>query len=228
MDTRRAFLALAFGAAGAAMARGNGSAQSVGEQPQGQAPQGDSLEDRGAPTGRTGAATRGARSLDGELALDLVAPLRGVGLTSVDQPELCYLMSGRTTQPMRLAISTPGEARPLADFELPRGQPAALGIVRLRDHGVRLAANRLCVWSVTLVLDPRAPSQDLVGSALIRYRPNPSALQAADRQAPAALARAGFWYDAVALAERSQAADRGTALAALFRQAELPAVKTGL
>ena len=223
MDTRRAFFALTFGAVGAAMLRQPGSAQSAAQQ-QGQAVPEDSLQDRGAPTGRTGAATRGARSLDGELALDLVAPLRGVGLTSIDQPELCYVMSGSSMQPVRLAISTPGRARPLADFPLPRIQPSELGIVRLRDHGVRLAANQLCVWSVTLVLDAHAPSQDLVGSALIRYRPNRSV-----PQAPAALARAGYWYDAVALAERSQNADHGTALAALLRQADLPtAVRTGL
>ncbi len=232
MDTRRAFFGLAFGAAGAVMLRQTGSAQSVdgqrqGGQQQDQAMQGDGLQDRGAPTGRTGAATRGGRSVDGGLALDLVAPLRGVGLTSVDQPELCYVLSGRTVQPVRLTISTPGQARPLANLELARAQSSDLGIVRLRDHGVRLAPNQLCVWSVTLTLDPRAPSQDLVGSALIQYRPDALALQKANRQTLpepriAALARAGYWYDAVTLAERSQNIDKGTALASLFRQADLP------
>ena len=38
---------------------------------------------------------------------------------------------------------------------------------------------------------------------------------------PDALVRAGYWYDAVALAVRSQDGDGGAALAWLFRQAEL-------
>ena len=218
MVTRRAVLSLTFGAAGAAMTPASG-------QQQGQVREEGGLRDRGAPTGRTGAATRGARSADGELTLDLVAPLRGVGLTSTDQPDLCYVLSGRVAQPMRLAISTRGQARPLANLELPRGRPAGLGIVRLRDHGIRLAPNLLCVWSVTLAVDPRAPSQDLVGTALIQHRPGVAALEAAreaslDRRIDA-LARAGYWYDAVALAVRSQDSDHGAALALLFRQADL-------
>ena len=216
------FLSLAFGAAGTALTRRAGSAQPADGQQQSQAGNEGSLRDRGTPTGRTGAATRGA---DGDLTLDLVAPLRGVGLTSADQPELCYVLSGRTAQPMRLAISTPGQARPLANLELPRGWPSGLGVIRLRDHGIRLAPNLLCAWSLTVAVDPRAPSQDLVGSALIQYRPGSLALEAT-REASLeprvdALVRAGYWYDAVALAKRSRDSDHGTALARLLRQAEL-------
>lgn len=215
VGTRRAFVGWSFGAAVAAAAR------RAGGQQQGQAGEGG-LRDRGAPTGRTGAATRGA---DGELMLDLVAPLRGIGLTSADQPELCYLLSGRAA-PARLAISTPGQARPLATLDIPRVQPSGLGVVRLRDHGVRLAPDLLCVWSVTVAADPRAPSRDLVGTALVQYRPGGPALQAAAREASPdrrvdALVRAGYWYDAVALAVRSRDSDNGAALARLFQQAEL-------
>lgn len=218
MGTRRMLLGLTFGAAAARRA-------AAAAQPTGQAGGEGGLRDRGAPTGRTGAATRGARSGDGELTLDLVAPLRGVGLTAADQPELCYLLSNRTARPMRLAISTPGQARPLANLELPRGWPSGLGVIRLRDHGIRLAPNLLCAWSLTVAVDPRAPSQDLVGSALIQYRPGSLALEAT-REASLeprvdALVRAGYWYDAVALAKRSRDSDHGTALARLLRQAEL-------
>lgn len=230
MDTRRAFLGLALGAGGAALVPRTGCAQFTGgQQQQSQAPNDDSLQDRGAPTGRTGAATRGARSIDGEMALDLVAPLRGVGLTSVAQPELCYILTGRTDRPLRLAISIPGQARPLANFALPPTRNSDLGVVRLREHGVRLAPNQLCIWSVSLVLDPRAPSHDLVGTALIQYQLDGLAVAAANREAApeqrvARLVRAGYWYDAVALAERSQDTDNGAVLAALFKQAKLPVV----
>jgi len=219
MGTRRMLLGLTFGAAAARRA-------AAAAQPTGQAGGEGGLRDRGAPTGRTGAATRGARSGDGELTLDLVAPLRGVGLTAADQPELCYLLSNRTARPMRLAISTPGQARPLANLALPHAPPPGLGVIRLRDHGTRLPPNLLCVWSVTVAFDPRAPSQDLVGSALIQYRPGDPALSAAGGDALpgriAALADAGYWYDAVALAEQNQGSDHGAALAALFKQANLP------
>jgi len=230
MGNRRAFLSLAFGATGAALARRAGWAQSAGSQQQGQTGNEGGLRDRGAPTGRTGAATRGA---EGELTLDLVAPLRGIGLTSAEQPELCYILSGRTVQPMRLAISTPGQARPLANLELQRGRASGLGVIRLRDHGIRLIPDLLCAWSLTVAADSRAPSQDLVAKALIQYWPGGLALEAA-REASLerridALARAGYWYDAVALAERSQDSDHGTALARLLGQAELRmAVGTGV
>ena len=207
------------------------SAQPTHGQQQGQASGEDGLRDRGAPTGRTGAATRGAGSAGGELRLDLVAPLRGVGLASTNQPALCYILSrgspsGETAQPMRLAISTSGQARPLANLELPRAQPSGFGIIRLRDHGIRLAPNLLCVWSLTLALDPRAPSRDLVGTALIQHRAGDPVLEAAKREATperrvAALARAGYWYDAVALAEQGRTGDRGAALAWLLEQEEL-------
>jgi hypothetical protein len=233
MDTRRAFFAAVFGTAAAAAAAGRtGLAQPAPAGPQqgrGGAADEGGLADRGAPAGRIGAATRsGAQSADGGLALDLVAPPRGVGLASGDQPTLFYLLSGRPPGPVRFAISIPGQARPLANVELPRAaaQSPGLAAIRLRDHGVRLPADVLCVWSVTVALDPRAPSRDLVASALIRHRPADPALDAALRESSpdrrvAALARAGFWYEAVALAEQGQSRDRGAALAWLFEQAEL-------
>lgn len=213
--SRRAFLGVGFGAAAAVLAR-----PAVGQQ-QGQAGEGG-LRDRGAPTGRTGAATRGA---DGEMTLDLVAPLRGVGLSATDQPDLCYVLSGRAAQPMRLTVSAPGQARPLASLALPQAPSSGLGVVRLRDHGIRLPPNLLCAWSLTVAADPRSPSRDLVASALIQYRPGGPAL-ASVREEPLdrrveALVRAGYWYDAAALAEQGQGSDHGTALAWLLRRAEL-------
>src|SRR5918997_6429365 len=120
MNTRRAFSVAAFGTAAGGLMIQTGLAQPAGQRPQ----EADRLPDRGAPRGRIGAATRGDPSAEGVLALDLVAPLRGAGLTSTDQPSLHYLLSGRVTQPMRLAISTPGRSRPLADLELPRARLA--------------------------------------------------------------------------------------------------------
>ena len=226
MDTRRTLLGLAFGMVGAAVMRRTGSAQSTDGQRSGRAREEDDLPSRGAPTGRTGAATRNARGGEGELTLDLVAPLRGVGLTSVERPQLCYILSGKAVGSTRLTVSAPGQARPLAQVDLPRAQSPGLGTVRLRDHGVRLPPNLLCVWSVTLALDPRAPSEDLVASALVQHRTGDPVVEAASREASpdrriAALVRAGYWYDAVALAEQVRGSDGGAALASLLKVAEL-------
>ena len=211
----RAFLGVGFGAAAAVLT------PQANAQQQGQAGEGG-LRDRGAPTGRTGAATRGG---DRDTTLDLVAPLRGVGLTAADQPELCYVLSGRAAEPPRLAVSAPGQARPWASLALPRVPSSGLGVVRLRDHGVRLPPNLLCAWSLTVATNPRSPSRDLVASALIQYRlggPGLDAMRAASLDGRVeALVRAGYWYDAAALAEQGQGSDRGAALAWLFRQADL-------
>lgn len=226
MDTRRAFFGLAASAAATVIAKQGGAQQTKTTRRQARAMQKDSLQNRGAPIGRIGAATRGTGD-HGDLAVDLVAPLRGIALTAVAQPELCYVFSGKTAQSFRMTISTPSLARPLASFEFPSIPSSGLGVVRLRDYRVRLPADQLCIWSLTLLLDPRAPSQDLVCSALIQYRPNSLAFQAADRQVPvssriAALARAEYWYDAISLARQNQNADHGAALALLFGQADLP------
>jgi hypothetical protein len=222
VNTRRAFSVAALGtAAGGPLVR-TGLAQPTGQQSQ----RTDSLGDRGKPKGRVGAATRGDLSADGALALDLVAPLRGVGLTRIDQPALYYLLSGRVTQPIRLTISTPGQSRALANLELPRTRLPGLGVVRLRDRGVRLIPNVLHVWSVALVRDSNNPSRDLVGSAPIEYRPADPALERAVREAPlerrhAVLAQAGYWYDAVEFTQANRDRDRGAALTELLAQEEL-------
>jgi hypothetical protein len=127
---------------------------------------------------------------------------------------------------MKLVISTPGQLRPVADLELPRARPPGLGVVHLRDHGVRLPPNWNHVWSVALVVDATNPSQDLVASAPIEYRPPDPALEREVRETPlerrpAMLARAGYWYDAVKLAQANSDRDGGATLNALLAREEL-------
>jgi hypothetical protein len=191
-------------------------------------PRSDELRSRGRPTGRVGAATRGAQ---GALSLDLVAPLHGVGLTRLDQPRLLFLLSGSGTWPVRLIISTQGQPRPLVEREMSSLGPPALGAIELRSLAVRLAPNQLYTWSVVVPFDPRAPSRDLIATALIQYRPADPALEQSLREAPPLqrhrlLAAAGYWYDAVAIAEQMRGRDNGVALAELLEseQLHLPAV----
>ena len=217
MNTRRMFSIAALGAAASVLLDRRGLSQPA-EQQTGRT---GSLQDRGAPRGRVGAATRGNPSEFGDLTLDLVAPLQGTGLTSIDQPSLYYVLSGRTTRPMRIAISTPGRSRPLADFELPPAQRASLGVVHLSDRGVRLSPKVRYVWSVAVVLDPNNPSRDLVGSAPIEFRPASPNLERAAREAPperrhAVIAQAGYFYNAVSLAVANSDRDGAAAVVELL------------
>ena len=224
MQTRRALLSALIGTGGAIAAEARAAQPPGGQQDRSN---GGELQDRGAPRGRTGAATRGSSSPGCDLALDLVAPLRGVGLSSAGQPALYYLLRGKTDDPLRLTISAAGRARPLADFRFASGPTAGVGMVSLRDHHVRLAPGLLCVWSITLPVNPREPSQDMVSSALIKYRPRSRKNEAADADMPlerrvAGLARAGYWYDAVDLAGQARESDGGKAFASLLKEASLP------
>jgi len=184
------------------------------------------LQNRSTPRGRIGAIIRSDPGDHEELAPEIVAPLRDVGLTMTDQPSLYYLLSGRVTHPVRLAISTPGQSRPLAYFELPRTQPIGLSVVRLRDHGVRLTLNLIHVWSVELERDPNNPSLNLVASAPIKYVPADPTLERTLRETlperrNAVLVQAHYWYDAVELAQATRDRDGGVALAELFAREEL-------
>ena len=104
MKTRRAFSMSAIGVAAGGLLVQTGLAQ-----PAGQLQGTDGLQNRSTPRGRIGAIIRSDHEA---LAPELVAPLRGVGLTMTDQPSLYYLLSGRVTHPVRLAIAPPANRGP--------------------------------------------------------------------------------------------------------------------
>ena len=165
-----------------------------------------------------GAASRVGRGSDQGMSLDLVAPLRGVGMTASAQPTLYYIVSEPIAQPMRLVISARGQVRPLADKRIPKARRAGLQALPLRQLGLQLAPEVLYVWSVEVTLDPQSPSNDVVASALLLYRPRDPALdqalnRALVRDRPRMLAEAGYLYDAIATAEAFPDADRWATLA---------------
>jgi hypothetical protein len=222
MITRRLVSMTGLGLIATGALEGAVQAQSTGQQP----PVG--LRNRGAPAGRVGAATR--TGIDGQKidqTLDLVAPQVGIGLSSADQPTLCYLLARPISRPLRFVMSLHNQSRPVADLELHPPPPLArLGVVHLRDQNIRLVANQLYVWSVAILLDPQSPSRDLVASALIQYHPIDAAMAADFRQAVsqrdyARLGTHGYWYDAVALAEEYRSRDRGAGLEQVLQTLDL-------
>jgi hypothetical protein len=221
MTTRRTFSMTALGALAGYWSCRDALAQSADTE------EADPLQRKGAPTGRVGAATRGIQRGGPAATLDLVAPQKGLGLTSIDSPTLYYMLSDGTNAPLRLTITTKGEARPLADQELPRPL-SRFSSVDLSALKVRLAPGLVYVWSVSLRLDPNVPAHDLVASALIQYQPGTPAFVTALRDAPAdqrhaLLAQNGYWYDEVALAAHDYPHDNGVALTDLLRKAGLQA-----
>jgi hypothetical protein len=200
-------------------------AQAQGQAPrpaeERQPPADDRLPPRGTPTGRIGGATRG----QGGIALDLLAPERGAGQTSSASTALYYRLTGPAGRPLRATLSLATQARPVIDVSLP--PPPGAGV-----HGfplpssAQLVPGAIYVWSVTLAVDPRAPSRDIVASALLVHTPAEATLRRAIEAAPprervAMWERAGFFYDAVVAAIAVRAQDQGTALAALLRSVNL-------
>lgn len=187
---------------------------------------------RGAPGGRVGGASRGTiKVVTAPPTIDLLAPERECGETISPAPTLYYAVSRPVTLPMRLTISVPRQAEPVVETMIPSPPAAGIHAIRLADYRVRLGPGIIYTWSVSIVVNPHAPSRDIVASAsLLRVAADPQ-LDAAAASAPsegraAIFAQAGLWYDAVAAA--ASAVDRERELGALMRQVGLgvPAAAT--
>jgi Domain of Unknown Function (DUF928) len=161
---------------------------------------------RGVPGGRVGGATRGTVKPATPLpTIDIIAPDGHSGLTTSAAPTLYFYVSRRVTYPTRLTISAPGQPAPIIETNIPSPQAAGIYAIRLGDYRVRLDPGVVYSWSVSVILNPNAPSRDIVASAsLLRIPPDPNldaAVRAASTARRAALfADAGLWYDAVAAA----------------------------
>jgi hypothetical protein len=135
--------------------------------------------------------------------IDIIAPNDYSGLTTSATPNLYFYVSRPVTFPTRLTISAPRQPTPVIETNIPSPQAAGIYAIHLADHRVRLETGIIYTWSVSIILNPAAPSRNIVASAsLVRVALDPD-LEAAVRSAPA-LRRAalfashGLWYDAIA------------------------------
>jgi|SRR5208282_3460143 len=185
---------------------------------------------RGAPGGRVGGATRGTvKPVTALPTVDLIAPDAHTGLTTSATPILYFYVSGRVSYPTRLTISVPMQPAPIIEANIPSPQAAGIYAIRLGDYRVRLGPGVVYTWSVSIILNPSAPSRDIVASASLLRVPSDPGLDATTRAAPlvrraALFAEAGLWYDAVAAANEAAALDRHAALDALINEVGLVAV----
>jgi hypothetical protein len=136
-------------------------------------------------------------------SIDIIAPGEYSGLTTSATPSLYFYVSRRVSYPTRFTISAPRQPAPVIETSIPSPDAAGIYAIRLADHRVRLESGTIYTWSISIILDAKAPSRDIVASAsLVRVPLDPN-LDAALRVVPAPrrvglLASAGLWYDAVA------------------------------
>jgi hypothetical protein len=180
---------------------------------------------RGAPGGRVGGASRSAVRVSTPLpVIELLAPADHAGLTATATPTLYFYVSRPVAWPTQFTISAPTQPAPVLEVTIP--SPAAAGIYALRpgDHRVQLRPGVAYTWSVSIVLDPRAWSRNIIASSTIVFDPTLSTgavLAGPPLRRAALLADAGLWYDAVAAAAEAQSLDQHAALDALVHQAGL-------
>jgi hypothetical protein len=182
---------------------------------------------RGAPGGRVGGASRGTVKATTPLpTIQLLAPDHDAGQTIGPTPTLYYYVSRPIAWPTQFTISAPLRPEPVIEVKIPAPQQAGIYAIRTADYHVQLQPGVVYTWSVSVVLNAKAPSRDIVASAsLLRTAPDASletALRGALPNRRAALfAQAGFWYDAVAAAAEIETLDRHAALDALMNEVGL-------
>lgn len=180
---------------------------------------------RGAPGGRVGGASRSAVRVKTPLPIiELLAPADHAGISASSTPTLYFFVSRPVVWPTEFTISAPMQPAPVLEVRIPSPSAAGIYPLRLTDYRVRLQPGVAYTWSVSIVLDPRAWSRNIVASATIIHDPGIAAGATAGPPPPdrvARLAGAGLWYDAVAAAVESENLDRHAAIAALIQQAGL-------
>ena len=182
---------------------------------------------RGVPGGRVGGASRGTVKETVALPkIELLAPDRHAGQTTSAIPTLYFYVSQPVAWPIQFTISAPARPDPVIEVNIPSPQRAGIYAVRTADYHIQLQPGVVYTWSISVILNPTAPSRDIVASAsLLRATPDrelESALRAASANRRAALfGQAGYWYDAVAAAAEIEAFDRHAALDRLMDEVGL-------
>jgi hypothetical protein len=182
---------------------------------------------RGAPGGRVGGATRGTIKVTAPLpTIDLLAPDGHTGLTTSATPTLYFFVSQPVSWPMQFTISTASQPRPILEVNIPPPRQPGVYPIDTARYPVRLEPGVPYTWSVSVILNPKARSRDIVATAsLLRSFAEPGT-EVAVRGAPAnrratLLAQAGLWYDAVTAAAEAAPLDRHATLDALMNDVGL-------
>jgi hypothetical protein len=182
---------------------------------------------RGAPARRVTGASRGIRITQAAIpTIELLAPDGHAGETISPSPTLYYFVSAAVPARVRFTISAARRVAPVLEADIPSPRAAGIYALPLADFGISLEPDIVYVWSVSAILNPSEPSNNIVASAaLIRVVPDPATANAARAASPLDravwFARAGLWYDALAAADAAKALDGHAAFDALIVQVGL-------
>ena len=125
-----------------------------------------------------------------------------VGLTIAPQPVLYWYLSKPTTSPIMFVLVDARSVQVITEVTLTAPFQPGVQLVRLKDYGISLAQDVQYRWFLTVVLDPDAPSRDIVAGGMIQrivpefdtsHLSPPSNLDAVRFYADV-----GLWYDAIA------------------------------
>jgi hypothetical protein len=179
---------------------------------------------RGTPDNRIGGASRGSGAA-GQARLEVIAPDQ-TGLTASEQPTLYWFLSAAIDKPVEVMISVGDSEKPAYDSVAAGPVAAGFHAVRLSQLGVKLSRGVDYEWTVAIILNPQARSEDLVASGHIERVEAAPPPPADPRAAVRALAAAGLWYDAfdaasTVVARQPQDGKARLARAALLRQVHL-------
>lgn len=167
------------------------------------------------PQIRVNAGSRGIG--DQQPSLNVLAPLES-GWTISEQPNLYFYLSKKPETPVVFALAIPDRTDPVIKLTnlAERIQPG-FNRIRLADHGVRLSPGVGYRWSVTVVISPESPSQNIFQEGGIeRIDPEPVLVQrmsearAFDR--PRVCLDGSLWYDAIDALMRLRDLDSSNAL----------------
>jgi hypothetical protein len=124
-----------------------------------------------------------------------------VGATTSAAPALYWFLSGASSVPVEIKLTSERATGPLLDLYVEPPVGAGLHALRLERHGVDLEPGVTYRWFVSLVPDPAHRDADLVSGAAVRRSLATDALTeqlaaAAPAERAHVLAAAGYWYDA--------------------------------
>lgn len=171
--------------------------------------------DANAPDATVGGSIRGA---EGNLSVAVLAPGQ-LAVTAQAKPELYWFASSPVEDPVELVLIEEGGEEPVVEVTL--NPPMQAGIHAFQIDQEALQVGTSYQWSVAVVTDPDARSNDVFASALMtRIEAPANAPEFSDDLARARwLAGQGIWYDA--MAALSQAARSGSDQARATRAALL-------
>ncbi|MDJ0652785.1 MAG: DUF928 domain-containing protein [Xanthomonadales bacterium] len=175
--------------------------------------------DATAPEATVAGSIRGA---EGNLEVTVLAPPR-LAATAMDAPVLYWHASGPISDPVELVLVEEGGVDPLVELRVET--PLERGIHRfVLPPDTRLKPGTFYQWSVSVIPDPDARSNDVFSSALLQRVPSTGA-PSSGAQAARELAGAGLWYDTLmALRQAKDDPETARLWRELMEQAGLQAV----